>query len=324
MRQDTTVRDRTATRRDGIRSGRRRAAAARTLLAVLVAGALAAVLAPGATASAGGSAPAYLRPAHLVPELGTMDIRLTPFSAEGGDGSNTAPLLQTSASYGGVGDYVPLDPGRYAVGLRPAGTDPSEPPLLQLTFSLAPGQAYTVAGLGSASDPRLELLEDRLDTPAAGSADVRVLAASARAPEVTVAVAGEQVGTASLGTASGYSGAPAGTSPVEVTGPAGTAADDEVDLQAGGVYTLLVLDDTDSDDGVEVRPVLDAAGPQTVPQGAAATGFGGLAAPEPGSRAVTTLAALVAGAAALVLVVLGVTRQRPAPARARRTRARRS
>ncbi|MFC5379978.1 DUF4397 domain-containing protein [Aquipuribacter nitratireducens] len=279
--------------------------------ALVVATAVAVVLLPVGAAGAS-TATAYLRAAHLVPDLGAMDVRLSPFSGEG-DPEALAPVLEITASYGAVGGYEALPPGRYAVALRPAGSDPSSDPVLSLTFDLTAGQAYTVAGLGSSDDPSLELLEDELTRPADGTARVRLLGASLEAPTAQVsAVDGPALGTARLGEATDYTQAPAGPWTLRAEGD-GASGESEVDLDAGDVYTLLVLD---GDDGLQLQAVLDAGGVGTVPVGAAATGLGGLAdgAGGPGPSAGVVLAALAAGA--LLVLLAAVPLARPARRRA--------
>lgn len=245
------------------------------LLAALAAAALALVTVPVTTSTAStGLEPAYLRPAHLVPDLGAMDVRLAPFADEGGDvAAEDRPLLETTAAYGAVGEYGAMPPGRYAVTLRPAGTPVTEPALLSLTVDLAAGQAYTAAGLGTKADPRLELLEDDLTPPGDGRATVRLLAASLEAPTVDVrAVDGPVLGTdVELGQTSGYTDAPAGAWTIEASGDAASGSTD-LTLDSGSVYTLLVLD---GDSALQVKPVVDAVGANATPTGGAATGFGG-------------------------------------------------
>ncbi|WP_380164946.1 DUF4397 domain-containing protein [Jannaschia sp. R86511] len=229
-----------------------------------------------ATASSGAE-PAYLRPAHLVPGLGLMDVRLAPFSDEGGDtAAEDRPLLETTAGYGDVGEYGAMPPGRYAVTLRPEGAPVSEPPLLSLTVDLEAGAAYTAAGLGSKDEPSLELLEDDLTPPADGQSRVRLLGASATAPTVLVeALDGPVLGTdVRLGEPTRYEDAPAGPWRVVASG-GGVSGGTDLVLERGSVYTLLVLDG--DDDELVVRPVVDAVGAGTMPQGGAATGFGGQA-----------------------------------------------
>ncbi len=233
-------------------------------------------------AEAGGADPAWLRPAHLVPDLGAMDIRLSPFSGEGGGTpAEDKPLLETTAAYGAVGQYGPLPAGSYAVSVRPAGTPVSTPPLLSLRIDLEPGQAYTVAGLGTKAEPRLERLVDDLTPPAAGRANVRLLPASLEAPSVDVLAEGGPVlaRDAELGEPTDYTPAPAGSWTVRAEG-GGTSGMTDLALDAGTVYTLLVLDDEEG--GLVVRPVVDAVGMARAPAGGAATGLattGGLAAP---------------------------------------------
>ena len=197
-----------------------------------------------------------------------------------GEGSSVPaedkPLLETTAAYGAVGQYGALPPGSYAVSVRPAGTPVSEPPVLSLTVELEAGQAYTVAGLGTKAEPRLERLVDDLTPPADGSANVRLLPASLAAPTVDVQAEGGPVLArgAALGQPTGYTAAPAGTWTVRASGgsASGTTA---LELAPGSVYTLLVLD---SEDGsLVVEPVVDAVGIGTPPVGGAATGLGGLA-----------------------------------------------
>ena len=284
----------------------RTAGAAGVVLAVLVS---LLVGAPAASASAGDDAePAWLRPAHLVPDLGAMDIRLSPFSGEGSAApADTKPLLETTAAYGAVGQYGALPPGSYAVSVRPAGTPVSEPPLLSLTVELEAGQAYTVAGLGTKDQPRLERLVDDLTPPGDGSANIRLLPASLAAPSLDVRAENGPVlaQDAGLGQPTGYTTAPAGSWTIRAEGD-GVSGSTELVLSSGTVYTLLVLD---SEDGaLVVRPVVDAVGIGTTPVGGAATGFGGLADAGPAPATVAGLAALA------VLLLVGLARTRPAPA----------
>lgn len=273
------------------------------LLAALVA-LLGAGLGPAsASASATSAEPAWLRPAHLVPDLGAMDIRLSPFSGEGTwTGPEDDPLLETTAAYGAVGEYSQLPAGSYAVSVRPEGTPVSEPPLLSLTFDLEPGQAYTVAGLGTKDEPRLERLVDDLTPPGDGTASVRLLPASLAAPSVDVRAEDGPVlaAGAALGTPTGYTSAPAGPWTITASGAGADASaatgESDVVLDSNSVYTLLVLDAEDG--SLVVEPVVDAVGTGLTPVGGAATGFGGLV----DDRATAPVAWWAAGA----LLVFGV------------------
>ena len=309
-------------------AGRRRPSRVARLALGLLLGALPAVLVvavPTASASSsanaavnavGGSEPAWLRPAHLVPGLGAMDIRLSPFSDEGGDTPQAdKPLLETTAAYGAVGAYSAMPAGSYAVSVRPAGTPVSEPALLSLTVDLEAGQAYTVAGLGTKTEPRLERLVDDLTPPDAGSANVRLLPASAVAPVIDVRAEGGPVlaRAAGLGRPTGYTAAPSGRWTVIASGNGASGSTDLV-LDGGSVYTLLVLDSADG--SLVVRPVVDAVGVATMPVGGADTGFGGLAG-DAGPSVVGP--AVVLSAVAVLLLV--VAARRPVPVRPRGRRA---
>lgn len=284
---------------------RRSAGVAGVVLALLTA---LLVGAPTASASTD-EEPAWVRPAHLVPGLGSMDIRLSPFSEEGGDTpAEDRPLLETTAGYGAVGQYGAMPAGSYAVSVRPAGTPVSEPPLLSLTVDLEAGQAYTVAGLGTKDEPRLERLVDDLTPPGDGNARVRLLPASVAAPSVDVQAEGGPVLAtgAALGRPTSYSVTPAGSWTVRASG-SGVSGSTDLVLDGGSVYTLLVLDSADG--SLVVQPVVDAVGMGSTPVGGAATGFGGLAGAGP-AVALPAVAGLTASA--LLLLVLAA-RRHPVP-----------
>lgn len=291
--------------------------ATRTPVLAVLAGVLAAVLFPLLAAPAqADSAPAqgagsWVRAAHLVPGLGTMTIGLTRFAGEAGDpapsdGASTAPremgmrVLAPAAAYGAVTDYQQIPTGFYTVTVRPAG-DADGAPLISGTLEAKPGQAYTLAGLGTKDNPRLATLDDDLTPPDQGESRVRLLPAASAAETVTVtAQDGPTVASqAPFGQATGYAAVPAGSWTLDAVADmdATTEATTEVDLAAGSVYTLLVLD---SDDGLTVTPVVDAAGMDVMPQGGAQTGGGGLAAGTGDQRA--EVAAAVAATAGVLLL----------------------
>jgi hypothetical protein len=119
------------------------------LAAVLLGGA-----ASGETVGPGAVQPAYLRTAHLLSGAGPVDVRLTPFSAEG----DMRPLpyegaLARTASYGAVDSYAPVAPGSYAVTVRLSGGAGDSEPLLSGSVTLVPGSAYTVVAGGPAGPP---------------------------------------------------------------------------------------------------------------------------------------------------------------------------
>jgi hypothetical protein len=192
------------------------------------------------------------------------------------------------------------------VTVRRAGADPDSPPALSTRVELSAGSARTVATTGPFAGLDLTVLDDDLSPPPAGTARVRVLAA-ATVPAVDVAVAGEAVAG---GLAPGDAGVPvpvpAGAATLRVTA-GGAPTEAPIDLAAGSVVSLLVLDRPGG--GLTVRPVLDAAGAAVVPVGGVAAGSGGAAGrPSPGAVVAVGLALT----AAVGIVLSG--RRRPLPA----------
>ena len=173
-------------------SGRRRlrrAAALAGLLTLasglLAAAAPAALAAPGAIYAAKSSQVGWIRLTHLSPNTPPVDVYLYSF------GGQKAIMVLKHVAYGTVSPYEKLAGGEYTVAMRAAGAKPSSPPVLSTSVHVAPGAAYTVAGLGPAKGLRLAVLHDRLTTPR-GKSLVRVIQASLRDHQVTV-TAGQQV-----------------------------------------------------------------------------------------------------------------------------------
>lgn len=244
------------------------------LLAVLV-GALA--LSGWATPSARAAVPgdAWVRAAHLVPGLEAMQVVVRPL------GGGSPSVLAERAAYGDVAPYQRLTPGDYTVELRPAGAAASSAPVLSSTVTVEAGRAYTLAGLGSLQSPRLATLQDDLTPPAAGTVRVRLLPAASSADQVTVAaVDGPVVARdAVFGQPTAYAAVPAGRWTLQATSGGDQPTSTTVDLAAGGIYTLAVVDRDGGGLGIQV--VTDAAGSATMPVGGAATGGGGTAAGSP-------------------------------------------
>jgi hypothetical protein len=280
-------------------SGRRRfrrAAALAGLLTLacglLAAAAPAALAAAGATHAAKSSQAGWIRLTHLSPNTPPVDVYLYSF------GGQQAIMVLKHVAYGTVSPYEKLPGGEYTVAMRAAGAKPSSPPVLSTSVHVAPGAAYTVAGLGPAKGLRLAVLHDRLTTPK-GKSLVRVIQASLRDHQVTV-TAGRQVLAQHLafGDVTGYGPARPGDWMVHVSGAAGMASQ-SVKLSAGTIHTLVVLDGASG--GLMLDNLKDAAGSAIPPQGGAATGLGGTApgpAPSPAPWAAAVAAGLVCCAAA--------------------------
>ncbi|WP_448627244.1 class F sortase [Geodermatophilus sp. URMC 64] len=210
--------------------------------------------------------------AHLSPDSPAVDVAVTAVAGPGG--STTEPGL----GYGAVSGYREVPVGTYAVSLRAAGADPAGPPVLSTTVDVRPGSARTVAAVGSFADLALAVLDDDLAAPAPGSARVRVIAAAAGAPRVDVDAPGAPLAPdLAFGAAGGYVDVPAGRTTLHIAPDGGPTATVPVTLDAGSVYSLLVLDRDGG--GLEVRPVRDAAGVADVvpvggvPAGGAVPGF---------------------------------------------------
>lgn len=293
----------------GRASGRRRVAA----LTALALGLLALVLPAGAVAGAAASADsAYVRAAHLVPDLPAMDVTLSRFAGDSAEGP-TDPLLTITAGYGDVGEYAPIAPGFYAVALRPAGSPASSAPILTGTFRAEPGGVYTGAGVGTATEARLAFIEDDLSAPGDGKARIRVVNAARNADPVDVtAVSGPPVAAAAgYAQPTTYATVPAQSWQLraQAQGAQGTAT---TDLASNAVYTLLVLEDGAG--ALSVRPVLDASGSGQVPVGGAATGLGGMATtsalPSGGTAVPLTVAALLIASGVAITASSAMLRRR--------------
>jgi len=286
-------------------SGRRRfrRAAALTGLLMLASGLLAAA-APAAVAAAGTAAKSsqagWIRLTHLSPNTPPVDVYLYSF------GGQKAMIVLRHVAYGTVSPYEKLASGEYTVAMRGAGAGANSPPVLSANVRVAPGAAYTVAGLGPAKGLRLAVLRDQLTTPR-GKSLVRVIQASLHDHTVTV-TAGRQVLARQLafGDVTGYGPARPGDWMVHVSGAAGMASQ-SVRLSAGTIHTLVVLDGTSG--GLMLDNLRDAAGSAIPPQGGAATGLG-CTARAPAPSRLPWAAAVAAGAACFAAAAYRLRRVR--------------
>ncbi|GAB3695447.1 DUF4397 domain-containing protein [Angustibacter aerolatus] len=260
------------------------------------------LLVPADPAHAAGDGVAWVRAAHLVPDVGAARVDLAPLDGTPG----TKILMTPGAGYGDVTDYQKVAPGSYTLTVRPSAG--SIAPLLSRQFTVRKGRAVTLAIVGTASAPRLATLVDDLTPPARGAANVRVLPAVSLADHVSVQAVGGPalVQGAAIGQVTGYRSVPAGRWTLRVRGDDDPATTGSVRLGAGGVYTVVVLDG--SAGRLRTKVFTDASGVGAAPAGGAQTGGGGTAGQAPGSievRAWTT----AAGFAALLLLALGLARR---------------
>ena len=276
------------------------------LASLLGFGALSAVAPAAVAATTPAATTGWVRCANLSAGSPAVDIYLLAF----GDSAN--PTVLSHVSYGGVSSYIPVDAGQYTVAIRPVGASASTPPIVSVNFMVSAGSNYTVASLGPAAGPRLEVLKDQTAAPS-GAAVVRVIQASLKQDQVTVSVGADVIAQQlSFGSVTSYMTVPAGTQTVQFSA-SGQKTDMPVALAAGSVHTIVVLDGSA---GLKIGALTDAAGSAQAPVGGAATGLGGTAPPPPAGSA-QWLAALAAGLLLIAAGTVGLRRSRRAAAVAR-------
>jgi hypothetical protein len=215
-----------------------------------------------------------LRFVHLSPDTPAVDVTLAALPAEDGPPpTDPGPDVASGLGYGDVSGYAAVPAGSYAVSLRAAGSPRSTPPELTTRIDVPAGGARTVALSGRFADLALRSLPDDLTSAPNGAARVRVLAAASGAPSVDVRLPeGPALAVGlSFGEAAAPVDVPAGRMAMTVDGGAPLP----LDLVAGSIDTLLVLDAPGG--GLTVRMVQDAAGPAVTPVGAVEAGGGGTA-----------------------------------------------
>jgi len=274
-----------------------RTAAAAALAACGFGGALVAVGAPLASAS---SEVSWIRLAHLSPNAAPVDVYLYSF------GNPNARIVLDHVGYGTVSPYEQVAAGEYTVAMRATGAPSGSTPVLSTAVNIAPGHAYTVAGVGPAAGLRLVVIPDELTTPP-GKAIVRIIQASMH--KVTVTVGSTRLAARlKFAHVTSYFTVDPGTWPIRATG-GGESVTASISLAAGTIHTLVVLDELGKL-GLDV--LLDAAGSKVPPAGGPRTGFGGTAA-RPGDTLVPWAVAVLGG-----FVVIGTgtaimtRRRRPA------------
>jgi hypothetical protein len=236
----------------------------------------------------------YLRLAHLSPDTPAVDVTVTAFARP--DWSVTIK----GVAYGALSDYQRIETGTYTVAMRPAGADPASKPVISATIDGADGRAYTVAGLGKFASLSLSVLNDDIGLPPAGQARMRVVNAAPLAGDLAVRRDGESTAEhAIFGQAGAYTLVPAGKTVLKLAPQQGSNTELPIDLQAGSVYSVLVLEK----DGVLTASARqDAKGAEVVPTGGIEAGFGRTAVGFTPSQ-IALLAVAVAAGGALVPAV---------------------
>ncbi|WNV82786.1 DUF4397 domain-containing protein [Umezawaea sp. Da 62-37] len=222
------------------------------------------VLAPSARAATG----TYLRLAHLAPGTAGVDVLLTPVA--GG-----TSVLTKGVDYGDLLDYRRIEAGDYTIEWRPLGAEAASKPLLSATVHAVQGRAYTVAGLGTTDKLSLKVLDDDVTLPQAGKARLRMINAAPGSSSADLLRDGSLlIQQAVFAEPTLYALVDPGSSSLQVTprgaGPVTLAAN----LEASGVYTVLVLE---LDGEVTAMIRADAKSSEVVPGGGQETGFGGMA-----------------------------------------------
>jgi len=240
----------------------------------------------------------YLRLAHLSPDTPAVDVTVTAFSRP--DWSVTIK----GVSYGALSDYQKIETGTYTVAMRPAGADPSSKPVISATIDGADGKAYTVAGLGKFTSLSLSVLNDDIGLPPAGQARMRVVNAAPLAGDLAVRRGDDSVVEhAVFGQAGEYKLLPAGKTTLKLAPQQGSNTELPIDLQAGSVYSVLVLE---KDGVLSATARQDAKGAEIVPTGGIEAGFGGSAT----GLTPPQIAMIAVAAAAGAGLVLAVRRRR--------------
>jgi hypothetical protein len=281
----------------------------------LLAAAAAAVAVGGWAVPAGAQAePAHIRLAHFSPDTPEMDVYVAGF-----DGEETRVL--EGLGYGEVSDYAELPAGSYTFLLRPMGAPADSDPAVTASAELEEGAGYTFAAMGPNAELQKALLTDDLSPPPAGKAKVRLIQASSAAGEVDVAAVDGPVLAVDrpFASATDYAPVDAGSWTVQVTTADGTNLQRRLQLDAGTVNTLVVLENASG--VVYLTGVADATGVDTsgglgarpaTPLGGVNTGGGGLAdgvigetgrGDGLGPMAVLVVAAIAVASAAMLLVV---------------------
>jgi len=269
-------------------------------LGTLASGAAVASATAASAATAHHSDTGWIRLAHLSPNTPPVDVYLYAF------GNSHAMVVLPNVAYGTVSPYERVKAGEYTVAMRGAGAPASSQPVLSTSVQITPGGAFTVAGMGPAKGLRLQILRDQLTTPP-GRSLVRVIQASLRYQKITVLANHRPLARALIfAHVTNYVSTPPGNFDVHVAGMGGKGAA-VIALAPGTIHTLVVLDA--SGHNLQIANLEDAAGSSVMPQGGAATGFGGTA-HAPGSSPVLWLGLVAAGALAATVGVYRMRRVR--------------
>ncbi|MEV4312476.1 DUF4397 domain-containing protein [Actinocrispum sp. NPDC049592] len=252
-----------------------------------------------AHATAGGC---YLRLAHLSPDTPAVDVTVTTF------GRPDWSIKLNGVAYGDMSGYQRIEAGTYTISMRPAGADPASKPVISASLEGADGQAYTVAGLGKFAALSLKVLNDDISLPPTGQARMRAINAAPTTGAMDITRDGSPVITnAAFADPSPYQTLAAGTTTLKLTPKQAAPTELPVNLDAGAVYTVLVLERNGTLTAVARQ---DAKGAEVVPSGPIEAGYGGTA---PQNTTPWTLILLTTLTAAAALTLRRKTPYRTTP-----------
>jgi hypothetical protein len=269
-------------------------------------------------APAGAAGDAQLRVAHFSPDTPPMDVYVTGF-----DG--VEKLVLPALGFGQVSEYLPLPGGVFAFSMRPAGSPASEEAVLRVSAELADATAYTFAAFGRQAELSTDLLTDDLSAPPAGQGRVRLIQAAGDAGPVDVRTERGPVlaRNAELGSVGSYLAVPAGAWKVIAEADEGDEVVEQLDVGAGTVSSLVVLDGS-SAGALRIMRVSDATGADTTgvagasggaPVGGVPAGAGGTAEGASGGFLALSVSGLALALAALCTLVVVALRARTAARR---------
>jgi hypothetical protein len=163
-------------------------------------------------------------------------------------------LLFDALGFKTVTPYRAVDGKRYAFALRPAGMTQARP-LSSNTEDLKDGDFYTAIAMpGDGHGPLLRVVNDHLDSPAAGKARLRVVHAGTDAGIIDVRAAGASnvlFDDIEYQTVSDYKDVAPMNGQIEVVGAGPSAPIDATTtahLEAGRFYTLVIVANTGADE----------------------------------------------------------------------------
>ena len=217
------------------------------------------VATPAAAAGVG-----YVRLAHFVPDGGPCDMYVYLNSLSG-----DTKIRLPGTTYGTLSPYQSLPAGTYAVAMRKPGSAPSSPPALSAQLEVAEGRGYTVTRVGTQSNVVIKTIDDDLTLPEGNTAKIRVIQASLRTLDVGVTNGPTLAKDAAFATTTSYQPLTPGSLDLRVQPTAGQPTTLRASVEAGNVYSVVVLE---SEAGPTAALRTDARRAGGVPTGGVQTG----------------------------------------------------